>query len=174
MDEERCGVAVDPANMTADPLAGDHPHPTGWTGWIAFGAAMIMLVGTFDMIEGLVVLLDDGYDLTTSGGLAVDMSFTTLGWLQIGLGVVSLAIGVGIFLGATVALVAGVIVTAVSAIAHVATIAANPVWSVVVVAFNVIVIYALVVHGREMTLLRSSLSAPYPGDEEEWIAQARL
>ena len=158
--------------MTADPIVDDHPHPTGWTGWIAFGAAMIMLVGAFDVIEGLVALLDDGYYLTTSDGLALDISFTTLGWLQIGLGVVSLATGVGIFLGATVALVAGVVVTALSAVTHVAMIAAHPLWSVVVVAFNVIIIYALLVHGGEMKLLRSSLSASYTG-EEEWIARAR-
>ena len=158
--------------MTADPLADDHPHPTGWTGWVAFGAAMIMLVGTFDVIEGLVSLLGDSYYLTTSDGLTVDVSFTTLGWLQIGFGVLSLAIGVGIFLGATVALVAGVIITAFSAILHVAMIAAYPVWSMVVVAFNVIVIYALVVHGREMKLMRSSLRTPDPG-EDAWIASAR-
>ncbi len=158
--------------MAADPLVDDHPHPTGWTGWVVFGAAMIMLVGAFSVLEGLVSLFDSGYYLTTSDGLAVTMSFTTLGWLQLGLGVLSIAIGVGIFLGATVALVGGVIVTAISAIVHVTMIAAHPVWSVVVVASNVIVIYALVVHGREMKLLRSSLAAA-DTNEEAWIAQAR-
>jgi hypothetical protein len=46
--------------------------------------------------------------------------------------------------------VAGVIVAAVSVIVHVAMIAAHPVWSVLVVAFDVVVIYALLVHGGEM------------------------
>lgn len=157
--------------MTADSLADDHPHPSSWTGWVAFGAAMIMLVGGIHVLQGLVSLLDDGYYATTSDGLTVDVSYTTLGWLQVGLGAVSLAVGVGIFLGARVALVAGVIVAAVSAIVHMAMIAAYPAWSVVVVLFDVIVIYSIVTHGREMKLLRGALSSPDPG-EEAWIAQA--
>ena len=151
--------------MTADPLVDDHPHTSGWTGWIAFGAAMIMLVGTFHVIEGLVSLLNAGYYVTTADGLAVNVSFTTLGWLQIGLGVLSLLVGVGMFAGVTVALVAGVIVAAVSAIVHMTAIAAFPVWSVLVVAFDVVVIYAIVAHGREMKSLREDRGAAYAGEE---------
>ncbi|HEY7595251.1 MAG TPA: hypothetical protein VH969_19025 [Actinophytocola sp.] len=158
--------------MTVELFEEDHPHASNWTGWVAFGAAMIMLVGTFHVLQGLVSLLDDGYYLTTADGMSVNVSFTTLGWLQIGLGVVSLLIGVGMFLGITVALVAGVIVAAVSAIVHMAAVAAYPVWSIVVIAFDVIVIYSIVAHGREMKLLREERGSPYPG-EEAYIARAR-
>jgi len=158
--------------MTADPLADDHPQPSNWTGWVAFGAAMIMLVGTFHVIQGLVSLLDDGYYLTTPEGLTVDVPYTAIGWLQIGLGVVSIGVGVGMLLGARVALVAGVIVAAISAIVHLLAIAAFPMWSVVVIAFDVIVIYAIATHGREMVLLREQRSSPYPG-EEAYIARAK-
>lgn len=158
--------------MTVELYEDDHPHASNWTGWIAFGAAMIMLVGMFHVLQGLVSLLDDGYYLTTADGMSVNVSFTTLGWLQIGLGVVSLLIGVGIFLGNIVALVAGVIVAAVSAIVHMVEIAAYPAWSIVVIVFNIIVIYSIVAHGREMRLLRETLSSPYPG-EEAYIARAK-
>lgn len=158
--------------MTADPLADDHPHTTNWTGWVAFGAAMIMLVGTLHVLQGLLSLLDDGYYMTTAEGLSVNVSFTTLGWLQLGLGVVSLAIGIGIFAGFTVALAAGAIVMGVSAIVHMTVIAAYPVWSVVVIVFNVIVIYSIVAHGGEMKLLREDRSSPYAG-EEAYIARAK-
>jgi hypothetical protein len=158
--------------MTADPYADDHPQPSNWTGWVAFGAAMIMLVGLIHVIQGLVALLDDGYLLTTPDGLTVEMSYTALGWLQVGLGAVSIAIGIGMLVGLMVALVAGVIVAAVSAIVHMAMIAAYPAWSVVVIVFDVIVIYAILTHGREMTLLREDRSSPYAG-EEAYIARAR-
>jgi hypothetical protein len=158
--------------MNADHYADDHPHPSNWTGWVAFGAAMIMLAGTFNVVQGLVALLDDGYLLTTSNGLAVEMSYTALGWLQIGLGVASLAIGVGMLVGVLPALVAGVVVAIVSAIAHMGMIAAYPLWSVVVIAFDIIVVYAIVTHGREMRLLREDRSSPYAG-EEAYIARAR-
>jgi hypothetical protein len=130
------------------------PGPSNWTGWVAFGAAMIMLMGTMNVIQGLVSLLDDGYYLTNADGLSVHLSYTTVGWIQLGLGVVALAIGIGMFAGVTVALVAGVILAGVSAIANVATIAAYPLWGIVLVAFDVIVIYAIVAHGREMKRLR--------------------
>jgi hypothetical protein len=158
--------------MTADPLADDHSNPSIWTGWIAFGAAMIMLVGTFHVIQGLVALLADGYLHTTPDGLVVEIPYTVLGWLQIGLGVVSLAVGIGMLMGVLVALVAGVIVAAVSAIVHMAMIAANPLWSVIVIAFDILVIFAIATHGQEMRLLRQHRSSPYAG-EEAWITRAR-
>lgn len=130
------------------------PGPSNWTGWVAFGAAMIMLAGTMNVIQGLVSLLDDGYYLTNPDGLTVNLSYTTIGWIQMGIGVVALAIGIGMFAGATVALVAGVILAGVSAIGNLATIAAYPLWGVVLIAFDVIVIYAIVAHGREMKRLR--------------------
>lgn len=142
------------ANPTTEADLDEYAGPSNWTGWVAFGAAMIMIVGVMHVLQGMVSLLDDGYYLTSPDGLAVNLSFTALGWIQIGFGVVSLAIGIGMFLGAIVALAAGVIVAAVSAIVHLAMIAAYPLWGVVVIAFDVIVIYAIVTHGREMKRLR--------------------
>jgi hypothetical protein len=80
-------------------------------------------------------------------------SFTVLGWTQIGLGLVAYVIGVGLLRGVMVARVAGVLLAAASAIVHLAAIAAHPLWSTVIIVFNVVVIYAIVVHGREMKKL---------------------
>lgn len=158
--------------MTVELYGDDNPNPSNWTGWIAFGAAMIMLGGVFNMIQGLVALLDQGYLVTTSDGLTVEISYTTLGWLQIGLGVVSLAIGIGMLVGVRAALVAGVVLAVVSAIVHMAMIAAYPLWSVVVIVFDVIVIYSILTHGREMKQLRKTRDSPYAG-ERAYIAGAR-
>jgi hypothetical protein len=158
--------------MTADLSADDQPNPSMWAGWVAFGAAMIMLAGTFNVIQGLVALLDDGYLLTTSAGLAVDVPYTVYGWVQIGLGIVSIAIGIGMMVGVMVARVAGVIVAAVSAIVHMGMIAAYPAWSIIVIVFDVIVIYAIVAHGGEMRSLRRDRSPAYAG-EEAYITHAR-
>jgi hypothetical protein len=146
------------------PLPDDRPQPSSWTGWVAFGAGMLMFAGLVHVFQGLIALLDDDY-LLTPDGLAVDVPYSTLGWVYIGLGVVSLAIGGGMVLAVRAALVAGVVVAALSAIVHMATIAANPMWSVVVIAFDVIVIYAILTHGREMALVREVRSSPYAGEE---------
>jgi hypothetical protein len=127
---------------------------SNWTGWVAFGAGMLIFIGAIHMIEGLVTLFDDGYSLVTSDGLAVDISLTALGWLQLLLGLLSVAIGLGAMRGNRIALVAAVVIAGVSAITHLTFIAAYPVWSLLVIAFDVIVIYAIVAHGRDMKLLR--------------------
>jgi hypothetical protein len=124
-----------------------------WTGWVVFGSAMLMFIGTIHIVQGLVTLLDDGYYLTTADGLAVNVDFTVLGWIQLCLGALSFAIGIGVFLGNTIALTAGVIVALVSAIVHLVTIATHPLWAVVVIMFDVIIIYSILTHGREMKAL---------------------
>ena len=126
---------------------------SNWTGWVVFASAMLMLIGTIHVVQGLVTLLDDGYYLTTSDGLAVDVSFTVLGWVQLLLGALSITIGIGVFVGNTVALTAAVIVAMVSAVVHLVTIASYPLWAVVVITFDVIVIYSILTHGREMKAL---------------------
>jgi hypothetical protein len=52
--------------------------------------------------------------------------------------------------GNPVARVAGVVLAALSAVVNLAFLAAYPIWSVLVIALDVVVIYAIVVHGREL------------------------
>lgn len=130
------------------------PVATGWTGWVAFGGYMLMLVGVFHAVEGLVAIFDDGYYVVTSRGLVVDFDYTVWGWVHLGLGVVTIAVGVGLLTGNIVARVLGVIIAGVSAVVSLGFIAAYPIWSIAVIALDVIVIYAIVAHGKEMRLSR--------------------
>ena len=61
-----------------------------------------------------------------------------------------LAVGFGIMRGSPWGLVAGVVVAGVQAILQLGFLAAYPVWSILIIALDVVVIYALIVHGREM------------------------
>jgi hypothetical protein len=47
---------------------GEPRRTTGWTGWIAFGGIMLVLLGLFHAIEGLVAVFDDGYYRVTPSG----------------------------------------------------------------------------------------------------------
>jgi hypothetical protein len=123
---------------------------SNWTGWISFAGMMLIVVAGFNVIEGLVTLLDDGFYLVRPEGLAVTVSYVVLGWVQIVLGLLGVAIGIGLLRGNAVARIGGVILAVVSAVVHLAAIAAYPVWSLVIIVFNIIVIFAIVVHGREM------------------------
>lgn len=129
------------------------PEPTeatGWVGWVAFGAMMMVLLGSFQIIAGLVALFDDGYYLVVSDKLLVSVNYTTWGWVHLIVGLAALAAGFGLFTGAMWARILGVVVALVSAIVNLGFINAFPVWALTMITFDVIVIYAIMVHGGEM------------------------
>ncbi|HCU92955.1 MAG TPA: hypothetical protein DHU96_09540 [Actinobacteria bacterium] len=124
--------------------------PTGWIGWIVFGGVTMIVLGAFQIIEGLVAVFNHGYYLVTSNDLLVHVNYTTWGWVHFGIGVAILLTGFGVMTGAMWARVLGIGFAVISAIVNLAFIAAYPVWGVIVIALDVLVIYALAVHGREM------------------------
>ncbi|MEU6644724.1 hypothetical protein ABZ863_19505 [Saccharomonospora sp. NPDC046836] len=130
----------------------DTQHATAWTGWISFAGIMLILVGLFHAIEGFVAVFNRTYYLVTSSGLVVNVNYAAWGWVHVGLGVLAVVIGVGVLGGNTAARVGAIIFAAVSAIVNLGFIAATPVWSILVIAVDVIIIYAIMVHGREMRL----------------------
>jgi hypothetical protein len=129
------------------------PEPTGWVGWIQFAAIMMVMMGIFHAIEGLVALFDDGYYLVGPNGLTVNVDYTTWGWTHLVLGIVVVAAGIGLFAGQMWARVVGIGLAGLSAIVNFGFIAAYPFWSTIVIALDVFIILALTVHGREMKAL---------------------
>jgi hypothetical protein len=125
-------------------------EPSGWAGWVVFAGAMLILVGIFQVIQGLVAVFDDGFYLVRPSGLVVDVNYTTWGWTHVLIGIVGVLAGLGLLAGNIVARVVGVIVAMVSAVVNMAFVAAYPVWSLMLIALDVIVIYAIVAHGREL------------------------
>ena len=123
---------------------------TGWVGWVVFAAFMLIMLGSIEAIQGLVAIFDPGYYLVGPEGLVVNVDYTVWGWTHLIVGLLAIAAGAGLFTGNAVARVVGVVLAVVSAVLNVAFIAAYPVWSTIVIAVDVIVIYAIVVHGREL------------------------
>jgi tetrahydromethanopterin S-methyltransferase subunit F len=123
---------------------------SGWTGWVVFAGIMLIMLGAFQVIEGLVALFDEGYYLVASSGLVLHVDYNVWGWVHLVIGVLAVATGLGLLAGNTAARVAGIVLAVLSAIVNLAFIAAYPVWSTVVIAVDIIVIYAIVVHGREL------------------------
>jgi tetrahydromethanopterin S-methyltransferase subunit F len=123
---------------------------TGWAGWVAFAGIMMIMLGFFQAIEGLVALFNDGFYLVRPDGLVVNVDYNAWGWTHLVLGAVAIAVGFGLMVGNTFARVAGIAIALISAILNLVFISAYPVWSTIVIAVDVIVIYAIVVHGREL------------------------
>jgi hypothetical protein len=126
------------------------PAPTGWVGWIFFAGIIMVLAGIFQAIAGLVALFNSSYYLVPSANLAVNVSYTGWGWVHLVFGVLLLAAGFGVMTGQTWARIFGIVLAGLSAIVNLGFLAAFPAWSLIVIVLDVLVIYALAVHGREM------------------------
>ena len=127
--------------------------PSGWVGWIVFAAVMMIMIGTFHVMQGVVAVINDEYYLVTKSGLTLEADYTAWGWTHIVAGIVVIGAGLALIAGQMWARVVGVGLAGISALLNFAFMAAYPFWSIIVIALDVFVILALTVHGREMKQL---------------------
>ncbi|WP_433788884.1 DUF7144 family membrane protein [Actinoplanes sp. CA-252034] len=123
--------------------------PGQWLGMVIFSGVIMMLLGSFQLIEGIVAIIRDEYYITTTAGLVVDFDYTVWGVFHATLGLLAMAAGIGVFLGQMWARVVGIGIAGMSALGNLLFLPAYPFWCAVVIAVDVLVIYALAVHGRE-------------------------
>ena len=124
--------------------------PTRWTGLVVFAACMMWLLGFFQAIAGFAAIVNPDYYTVATARLLLVSSYTTWGWIHLVLGVLVFLAGIGVMSGNPLARGVGVVLAGLSAISALAFSPAAPVWAVVVVVIDVLVIYALVVHGGAM------------------------
>lgn len=122
---------------------------TGWFGWVIFAGVMMMVMGLFHVIDGITALFNPAYYVVGPNGLAVNVDFTAWGWAHLILGVIVFFAGAALMAGQTWARVVGIVLAVLSAIINIGFLAAFPIWSSILIALDVIVIYALAVHGGE-------------------------
>ncbi len=124
---------------------------SGWVGWITFAGVIIVLNGIFSAIQGIVALVgSNAYYVVLNGSLFL-FDITGWGWRNLISGIVLILTGIALFSGATWARIVAVVVAGLSAIGQLLLIPAQPWWSLIVIAVDVLVIYAITTHGREVT-----------------------
>jgi hypothetical protein len=126
-------------------------RPTRWVGWVMFAGVVMIVEGAFHIIDGLVALFERGYYVVTSNGLALHVNYTAWGWAHLIIGALFVLVGFGVLAGQLWARVVGIVLAVISAIVNLAFIAAYPVWGVILIAVDIMIIYALAMHGREMS-----------------------
>jgi hypothetical protein len=131
------------------PVARESASSGSAVGFIIFAGVMMIMLGVFHALEGLTAILKDQFFVATPNYLySVDV--TTWGWIHlIGGGIVALA-GFYVFSGALWARVIGIVLAGLSAIANFLFIPHYPIWSLLMIALDVFVIWALTVHGRDV------------------------
>ena len=112
------------------------------SGWIVFAATMLFLAGMFDAIWGLGAILND--QVVTVGGQGVIVwDITVWGWVHLLVGLVMIGTSVGLFMMKGFARWLGIFFASLSAILQVGVLTAFPIWALIVIALDVVVIYQL-------------------------------
>jgi hypothetical protein len=116
---------------------------SGWAvGGIAFAGTVMVMIGTFQALQGLVALFNDEFFVVTRN-YTFDLDVTAWGWIHLILGIVVLATGFGLFARSTWAGVTGIIICALSAISNFFFIPYYPIWALLLIGLNIWVIWAL-------------------------------
>jgi hypothetical protein len=128
---------------------------TGWVGWGVFAAIMLIIGGGFDVLYGFIALAQpDSAYLTTPEGALFVLDVQGWGWWHVISGALLVVIGAALFSGATWARVAAVVLVILNVIGQLFLLPVQLWWSLILIAIDVLVIYALTVHGHELKAAR--------------------
>ena len=111
---------------------------------------MLAVVGLFQAMTGLTALLDDEVLFVRSDALIVRVDYTIWGWAHLVLGTVALVAAYLLLRGNMVGRVLATVIAVVSVLVSFAFLPAHPWWSLLTIAFDVTVIYAITTHGAEL------------------------
>ena len=127
------------------------PQTSVWAmGWAALAAVLMLIAGIWGVIVGIAGIAQDDLIVATDDW-TLQLSITTWGWIHLIVGIVFILSGIGIFTGNVLARTVGVIVAGIGAIVNFAWMPYYPVWSIVLIAVDVAVIWALTAHGRDLS-----------------------
>jgi hypothetical protein len=118
--------------------------------WVRFGAVVMVVVGAFSAIEGVTALAAPDTYVTFQGAvLALDLAVGA--WRHIVLGTLVFLSGLGLLRDAESdwARVAGVTVVSLSMLTQLAWLSAAPIWSIIMIVLDLLVLRALIVIGNE-------------------------
>ncbi|HET9781751.1 MAG TPA: hypothetical protein VFR33_08230 [Candidatus Dormibacteraeota bacterium] len=135
---------IQPPGVVGDPYYGgaayaDYDYEPN--GWLVFAGLMMFFTGMWNIFEGLIALFRSSY----FSGSPIFGNLVLWSSVWIGIGVLEMSAAYAIFSGRSWARWFGLVLVSISAIVHMASIPIYPWWSLMVVAFDALMIYALAV-----------------------------
>jgi hypothetical protein len=123
---------------------------TSWSvGFILFAAIMMIMVGVFQALQGLVAIFENEFYVATRNYL-FQLDATSWGWIHLLLGLVVAFAGYGLLSGRTWARAVAITLALLSAISNFLFIPYYPFWSLLIIALDVFVIWAVAARGGEL------------------------
>jgi hypothetical protein len=116
---------------------------SGWAvGGIVFAATILMLIGIFHAIAGLVAIIDDDFYVVTRN-YTFDLDTTAWGWVHLLVGILLVIVAWGLFARSAWAGVTAIFLAALSAVVNFFYIPYYPFWAILIIALDIWVIWAL-------------------------------
>ena len=114
-----------------------------------FAAILMIMIGVFDVLQGLAAIIRQ-HEYVVSPNYIYKFNVSTWGWINLVLGAIILLAGFALLSGALWARIIGVIMAVIVAIANFMWLPYYPVWSIIIIATCVVIIWALTAHGRDI------------------------
>lgn len=124
-------------------------NKTMWAGWVFFAGVMLLVTGVLNVVEGLVALGQSARVVMVEDKLYM-IDISSWGWALVVFGAVMLASGLGLFAASGVARIAAIVIVGVHAAVQVFWLGAYPVWSLLMIGLDTVILYALTVRWQEV------------------------
>lgn len=135
---------------TTDRTTGQDEYSGGAVGVTVFAAILMIMSGGFHALQGLVALVNDDFFLVGQE-YVFEFDLTSWGWIHLLVGILVVFAGFALFQGAVWARTVAVVLASLSIVANFLWMPYYPLWSLTIIAFDLFVIWAVTVHGRDIT-----------------------
>jgi hypothetical protein len=109
-----------------------------------FAAAVLLTVGVFQILEGIVALANDQF-YVVGREYTFEFDVTTWGWIHLLIGIILALVGGFLLTGSVWARWAGIVIAVLSMVSNFMWLPYYPFWAIVIIALNMAVIWALAV-----------------------------
>lgn len=137
-----------------------------WSGWVAFAAFTLLTLGVLNLFQGLTALFRQGYFVVANDELLL-RSYTSWGVILLCFAALQLATGMGLLTGASWARYTAIVLAVLNIIGEVGFLAAHPAWSIIVIALDIVVLYALT---AKWDTAQGLFEEDYTSGSAEWQA----
>jgi hypothetical protein len=123
------------------------------TGFAVFGGSMMLVIGIFQMVVGLTAIFERTFYVVADNYI-FGFNVSTWGWIHLALGVLVAVGGGAVLAGQLWGRVLGIVLASISAVANFLFLPYYPLWSMLIIAADVAVIWALTRYGRDEAVMR--------------------
>jgi hypothetical protein len=123
-------------------------------GWLAFAGTLLAIGGIFGIIDGIAMVSKS--KIYIEGTTYMFGNLNAWGWTFIVIGAIQVLVAIGVFAANRLAVLTGVFLASVYIIAELIAAAHFPLWSLVLIALQVMVIYGLIHGSNELEEQASS------------------